>query len=65
MLTGLINSSEGSASVFGIDLFEKMDDVRQFLGVCPQHNILFDLLSPEEHLNIFSDFKGVDSHSKM
>ncbi len=52
-------STEGSADIFGIDLFDKMDDVRQFLGVCPQHNILFDLLTPEEHLEIFCDFKGV------
>jgi ATP-binding cassette, subfamily A (ABC1), member 3 len=65
MLTGLIESTEGSADIFGIDLFEKMDDVRQFLGVCPQHNILFDLLTAEEHLEIFCDFKGVESHMKI
>jgi len=28
MLTGLIESTEGSADIFGIDLFDKMDDVR-------------------------------------
>jgi ATP-binding cassette subfamily A (ABC1) protein 3 len=64
MLTGLIDSTEGSAEIFGIDLFDKMDEVREFLGVCPQHNILFDLLTPEEHLEIFCDFKGVDSATK-
>jgi ATP-binding cassette subfamily A (ABC1) protein 3 len=42
MLTGLIESSQGSAEVFGVDLFENMDEVRQFLGVCPQHDILFE-----------------------
>jgi ABC-type multidrug transport system ATPase subunit len=35
MLTGLIQSSSGVADVFGIDLFNKMNDVRQFMGVCP------------------------------
>jgi ATP-binding cassette subfamily A (ABC1) protein 3 len=50
MLTGLINSTGGNAEVFGIDLFEDMHEVRSFLGVCPQHDILFDLLTPEEHL---------------
>lgn len=35
MLTGLIKSTEGYAEIFGMDLFDKMDDVRQFLGVCP------------------------------
>jgi len=35
MLTGLLNKSEGSASVFEKDLFNQMKDVRSFLGVCP------------------------------
>jgi ATP-binding cassette subfamily A (ABC1) protein 3 len=64
MLTGLIESTEGSAEIFGIDLFDKMDEVREFLGVFPQHNILFDLLTPQEHLEIFCDFKGVESNTK-
>jgi ATP-binding cassette, subfamily A (ABC1), member 3 len=46
MLTGLINSTSGFAEVFGVDLFEDINEVRHFLGVCPQHDILFDLLTP-------------------
>lgn len=65
MLTGLIKSTEGFAEIFGMDLFDKMDDVRQFLGVCPQHNILFEHLTPEEHLEIFCDFKGVEKRAKQ
>jgi ATP-binding cassette subfamily A (ABC1) protein 3 len=41
-----------------------MDDVRQFMGVCPQHDVLFDLLTPEEHLDVFCDFKGVPKNEK-
>ena len=41
-----------------------MDDVRQYMGVCPQHDVLFDLLTPEEHLDIFYDFKGGDPARK-
>lgn len=58
MLTGLLNSTSGSCEVFGYDLFNEMNSVRHFLGVCPQHDILFDLLTPREHLEIFCDFKG-------
>jgi ATP-binding cassette subfamily A (ABC1) protein 3 len=50
MLTGLIEQSSGSAEVYGMDLFNDMDSVRKFLGVCPQHDVLFDLLTPLEHL---------------
>jgi ATP-binding cassette subfamily A (ABC1) protein 3 len=45
MLTGLLNPTSGSASIFGVDLFNKMDDVRRFMGVCPQHDVLFELLT--------------------
>lgn len=34
------------------------------MGVCPQHDVLFDLLNPEEHLDVFCDFKGVPKHEK-
>lgn len=64
MLTGLIGASSGQAEVLGMDLFEDMDQVRTKLGVCPQHDVLFNLLTPEEHLDIFCDFKGVDSKLK-
>ena len=58
MLTGLLSPTSGEAEVFGYDIFEDINRVRDCLGVCPQHNILFDLLTPREHLEIFSDFKG-------
>ena len=34
------------------------------MGVCPQHDVLFDLLTPIEHLDIFCDFKGVEKNVK-
>ena len=52
------------AEVFGTELFKDMNTVRQYMGVCPQHDILFDLLTPEEHLDIFCEFKGVDRSVK-
>jgi len=30
------------------------------MGVCPQHDVLFDQLTPIEHLQAFYDFKGAD-----
>ena len=59
MLTGMLRPSAGFATVYGYDVFQyDLDDVRRFMGVCPQHDILFDLLTPWEHLSIFQDFKG-------
>lgn len=60
MLTGLISSSKGTATVFNNDMFKEADKVRQFMGICPQHDVLFENLSPKEHLSVFYDFKGGD-----
>ena len=64
MLTGLLKPSAGNASVFEHDMFNQMGKVRQYMGVCPQHDVLFDNLTPEEHLDIFYDFKGGDPARK-
>jgi len=60
MLTGLIDHNEGQAEVFGFDVFGDMDRLRSILGVCPQHDVLFHYLTPEDHLRMFASFKGTD-----
>jgi len=42
-----------------------MDEIREFMGVCPQHDVLFEKLTPREHLDIFYDFKGGDPARKQ
>ena len=64
MLTGLYEQTYGRAELFNIDLFNDMSSVRQIMGVCPQHDILFELLTVEEHLSIFYDLKGADPRNK-
>ena len=46
MLTGLFQPTKGEAEVFGVDMFNDFDLVREFMGLCPQHDVLFDLLTP-------------------
>lgn len=38
-----------------------MSAIREFMGVCPQHDILFDSLTVKEHLELFAVFKGMSS----
>lgn len=64
MLSGLIGNTKGEVNLFGLDLFIQMEGVRKTMGVCPQHDVLFDLLTPAEHLDIFYDFKGADQSNK-
>ena len=46
MLSGLIPPSGGYATVYGMDIRTDMDIIRQNLGMCPQHNVLFDKSVP-------------------
>lgn len=58
MLTGLITPTSGSALVNGFDIREEMDSVHSNLGICPQHDTLFDELTVQEHLYFFCKLKG-------
>jgi ABC-type multidrug transport system ATPase subunit len=39
-----------------------MEELRSMCGICPQHNILYDELTTEEHLMIFAGIKGVPTN---
>lgn len=56
ILTGLTAPTAGTALIFGYDIRDPndMSAIRQMTGVCPQHDILFDLLTPREHLEFFA-----------
>lgn len=59
LLTGLLPHTGGRASVFDCDIGSEMDEIRQKLGVCPQHDVLFPELTVEEHLQFFASLKRV------
>lgn len=58
MLTGFFPPTSGTAKVNGYDIREDIASVRSSLGLCPQHDILFDSLTVEEHLKFFAKLKG-------
>lgn len=64
ILTGLLNYTKGMIKVFGQDQSENLESIRKSLGVCPQHDILYDDLTVYEHLDLFSNFKGCDQSKK-
>lgn len=64
MLTGLIPVDAGDAYAYGNSVTEDMASIRQFMGVCPQHDVLFPDLTVREHLMYFSGLKGL-SGEKM
>ena len=61
MLTGLIPPSSGDVKIGDLYLSRDMEKIRKQLGVCPQQNVLFNELTPEEHLYLYAVFKGMTS----
>ena len=57
ILTGLFPPTSGSAHVNGKSILTGMDAIRDSLGLCPQHNVLFDRMTVKEHLEFFINLK--------
>jgi len=57
MLTGMIQATEGSCTVFGRDLNSELASVRKSMGLCQQFDVLFDSLSIYDHLKMVCDIK--------
>jgi ABC-type multidrug transport system ATPase subunit len=59
MLTGNMDVSGGDATVFGMSIRHNMPSINRIMGVCPQHDILWEQLTGREHLELFAQLKGV------
>ncbi|KAK2908022.1 phospholipid-transporting ATPase ABCA1 isoform X2 [Channa argus] len=59
VLTGLFPPTSGTIYIKGMDIRHDMDLIRRTLGVCPQHNVLFDILTVEEHVWFYGCLKGL------
>ena len=64
MLTGMLPITSGDAFVYGKSVVTEMSLVRRDIGMCPQHNILFDSLTVREHLEFFAGLKGMSSSER-
>uniref|UniRef100_A0A8C0YNQ4 ABC transporter domain-containing protein n=1 Tax=Cyprinus carpio carpio TaxID=630221 RepID=A0A8C0YNQ4_CYPCA len=61
ILCGICPPTEGTATIYGSPVAEIAEraEMKQLVGICPQLNIIFDLLTVEEHLRIFAAIKGI------
>uniref|UniRef100_A0A3Q1K4G3 ABC transporter domain-containing protein n=1 Tax=Anabas testudineus TaxID=64144 RepID=A0A3Q1K4G3_ANATE len=58
ILTGLFPPTSGTALINGYDIHTDIDSIRKYLGMCPQHNVLFNELTVEEHIYFYARLKG-------
>uniref|UniRef100_A0A3Q3R5P0 ABC transporter domain-containing protein n=1 Tax=Monopterus albus TaxID=43700 RepID=A0A3Q3R5P0_MONAL len=61
ILCGICTPTSGSASIYGSPVAEIAEgsEMKRLVGICSQFNIIFDVLTVEEHLRIFAAIKGI------
>ncbi|KAI8909842.1 hypothetical protein EDD86DRAFT_190712 [Gorgonomyces haynaldii] len=59
MLSGLTPATSGDALIYGHSVKTQMNEIRKIMGICPQHDILFDDLTAREHIALYAGLKGV------
>ena len=57
MITGLGEPTSGRILINENDIVQNTTEARSVLGYCPQHNLLFEDLTVNEHLKFFSKLK--------
>ena len=59
MLSGLTPATTGDALIYNLSVKSSMLSIRKLMGICPQHDILFDDLTAREHIQLYAGLKGV------
>ena len=61
MLCGFQEPTDGEATVGGYSILMEMPEIYKVMGVCPQHNLLWETLTAIEHIYFYATLKGVSS----
>ena len=64
-LKGLFPPTSGNAYLGGHDIKHQMSQARESLGLCPQHNMLFDKLTVQEHLIFFGRVRRHEKYFEL
>uniref|UniRef100_A0A803N332 ABC transporter domain-containing protein n=1 Tax=Chenopodium quinoa TaxID=63459 RepID=A0A803N332_CHEQI len=59
MMIGLTEPTSGAAFVEGSDIRSQMNDIYTSMGVCPQHDLLWETLTGREHLIFYGRLKNL------
>ena len=61
MLTGLVKPDSGTANFFNYNILNSNDmfELRKISGICPQQDVLYDLLNCDDHLELYAKLKGI------
>ncbi|XP_024318399.1 ABC transporter A family member 7 isoform X1 [Brachypodium distachyon] len=59
MMIGLVAPTYGTAYIHGMDLRKDMNEIYENIGVCPQHDLLWETLTGKEHLMFYGRMKNL------
>ncbi|VAI31822.1 unnamed protein product [Triticum turgidum subsp. durum] len=59
MMVGLTKPTSGTAYAHGMDIRMDMDGIYTNMGVCPQHDLLWETLTGKEHLFFYARLKNL------
>ncbi|EFA80037.1 ABC transporter A family protein [Heterostelium album PN500] len=66
IIGGMYQPTSGDAFINGLSIRNEMHSIYNFLGFCPQHDILYDDLTIQQHLEFYSKLKGLfDTRQKI
>ncbi|GBG75008.1 hypothetical protein CBR_g19522 [Chara braunii] len=59
MMIGFLSPSSGNALIEGLSIDDDVDMIYSLMGVCPQHDLLWESLTAREHLWFFGRLKNL------
>ena len=59
MLIGFLGATSGEAHIEGLDIAQDMKTLYTQMGVCPQHDLLWETLTGFEHMLFYGRLKGL------
>ena len=72
MLTGMVKPNSGTALAKNImpndpevDLLKEYGNLVDFIGVCPQEDVLINRMTVEENLKFFALFKAIENSEQV
>ena len=63
MLCGLFKPTSGNATILNLDLLQDPGKIHERMGVCPQHDILWNDLTAAEHLRFYGRLRKIPEES--
>ena len=60
VMTGFTGATSGECYIEGMSVRTRMDEIYGIMGVCPQHDLLWETLTAREHMQFYGKLKQLE-----